>query len=175
MELLDYLPDRHKANIIGQTQVALQEIVTAEESAWDDILLQMWPDTATWGLTQWEKAAGLETPNASTEVRKSRILAKLRGYGSVTKDMLQNVALSYYQGDIDVTEVPRESKVIITFVNQIGQPPGVETLKAALAEIIPAHLLLEYIWQYRTWNELTGMTWSYLATKTWNEIKEGDI
>lgn len=175
IQLLDYLPKRHHSTLIGATQQAIQPLADAEQQTRDDILAQLWPDTATWGLAAWEIALGLETPAESYEVRRSRITAKLRGFGSVTPALMQTVAESYTRGEITVVEVPRAYKIVVTFVNQIGRPVGVESLMEALNELVPAHLAMEYIWRYRTWAEISGKTWGQLAGITWQEAKEGAI
>lgn len=97
--------------------------------------------TATWGLTQWERQLGLETEiEKPLDYRRSRVTAKLRGTGTVTVAMIQNVAESFSNGTVEVLEDAGNYHFDIKFVGTIGIPPNMDDLTAAINEIKPAHL-----------------------------------
>jgi hypothetical protein len=79
-----------------------------------------------------------------------------------------------------VSEFPSEYKIIIEFIDTLGVPSNINTLKQVLGEIIPAHLVIEYHYRYLAWSDLDafGWTWSDLDAKllTYDELavyKEG--
>jgi uncharacterized protein YmfQ (DUF2313 family) len=84
-----------------------------------DLLLQFFIATATWGLVYWENTAGIPTDLAlSFEDRRSLITAKLRGTGTVNKAMINNVATSFVRGAIVVHEIPANHEINIEFIDE---------------------------------------------------------
>lgn len=176
MRLIEYLPQRHRWTEIGQFQRALEPLMAAQEAAHDDFVAQLWPTTATWGLSAWEKALGIQT-DVSKDIgfRRTRVTSKLRGNGPATVGMIRSVAASYSGGEVEVIEYPAEFRFEIKFVGTIGIPPNMEGLTATLDEIKPAHLAYTYIIVYRPWSEIKARTWGALASHTWGAIKEGEL
>lgn len=142
-----------------------QEFATLRASI-EDILKQFFVETATeWGLDLWEQMLGLTSyAGKPLDQRRSRIISKLRGYGTVTVSLIKNVAESYVYGTVEVNEHPELYSFTIKFVDPRGIPPNLDDLKAAIEEIKPAHLAVEYQFTYTVWGELS--TWS----KTWGEL-----
>ncbi len=176
MKLIEYLPLRHRASAIGLFQQALEPLMESQQAAHDDFTPQLWPTTATWGLSDWEKALGLPTDvSRPVGFRRPRIVSKLRGSGATTVEMLQNVAESFSNGAVEIIEYPAEYRFEVKFVGTIGVPPNMDDLSAALDEIKPAHLAYTYVIIYRTWGDLAGRTWDELDAYTWDEILEGEI
>ena len=138
----------------------------------DEILKQFFVDTATWGLELWEQFLGLPVDKTKSEqFRRERIKAKLRGYGTITKEVLKNVASAFANGEVQVIEYPSEYKFVIKFVGVKGIPPNMADLSKTLDEIKPAHLTYEYSYTYNVWDFLSGMTWETLTPHTWDEIR----
>lgn len=176
MRLIDYLPQRHRACAIGLFQEGLEAAMAVQEARHDDFVAQLWPTTATWGLSTWEEALGLSTYAAKdVEHRRTRIVSKLRGSGPVTAAMLQNVAASFSGGEVEIIEYPQEYRFEVKFVGTIGVPPNMDDLSAAIEEIKPAHLAYAYVIVYRLWKEVKGRTWGELAAHTWKDVKGGNI
>lgn len=142
----------------------------------NDILAQFYVETATdWGLDLWEQMLGLTSyAGKPLDQRRSRIISKLRGMGTVTVHLIKNVAESYVYGTVEVTEHPELYSFTIKFVDPIGIPPNLDDLKEAIEEIKPAHLAVEYQFTYTVWGELTnwGKTWGELNTLglTWGDL-----
>lgn len=157
-------------------QNAMEPDVLAAWQARDGLVDQLCVDTATWGLQYWEQALGIPVEvEKSTTYRRSRIRSKLRGAGTTTVALIQNVAESYSNGDVEVTEHPAEYGLDIKFVGTIGIPPNMDDLTAALREIMPAHLHWDYIIIYNTWDAVKAHTWAELTTHTWADVKESDL
>ena len=96
--------------------------------------------------------------------RRASIKSRIRGFGSVNTALLKSVCESYVGGEVEVTETPLQYKVKIKFIDSRGIPSNIDDLKAAVTEIMPAHLVVEYTYNYLSWNEYDAFTW------TWDEL-----
>lgn len=154
-------------------QNALEPEIRALWERRDSVLDQLNVETATWGLKYWEKSLGLVVDEgADLDFRRSRIKAKRRGAGTTTVAMIQNLAASYSNGEVEVLEYPDQFRIEIKFVNTTGAPPNINDLTATLREILPAHLEWDYVIVYATWNQLSTHTWDEMSGLTWTEAKE---
>lgn len=157
-------------------QEALEPELLALWSQRDSLLDQLCVDTATWGLKYWEQTLGLLVDETRAPAdRRSRIKSKLRGAGVTTVALIQNVAESFSNGEVAVTEYPSQFRLEIKFVGTVGVPPNMDDLTAALRDILPAHLQWDYIIVYNTWADVKARTWGELKARTWSEVKEGDL
>ena len=175
--LIDLLPPYYReSRQIAELETALGDLAKSLQLAKEDVFAQLWVDTATWGLDLWEKALGLSTEGGmDTDYRRSRCRSKLRGQGTTTAAMLQNVAESFSNGAVEIIEYPAEARFEVKFVGTVGVPPNMDDLTAAIDDIKPAHLAYTYIIIYRTWDMVAGMTWDQAGAYTWNQLKEGDL
>lgn len=110
--------------------------------------------------------------------RISILLAKLRGVGTTTPAMVKNLATSFEYGEIEIDEESKEDVLIIRFASVYGTPPNMVDFIAALTEVLPAHLLLEFIYKYLTWDdyESYNRTWDEweALNLTWDELEVYD-
>ncbi len=191
-KMMNYLPRYYDSSrvIRALNQTRGVEIDKLRQ-AFDETHDQLFVNTATWGLDTWEKELGLSTVTGKPySERRSRILSKLRGIGTVTASMIKNVAESYTGGTVEVSfgtqvysfDVYRETTlepytIFIKFIDIRGIPPNIDDLKAIIEEIKPAHLAVEYSYKYLTWNELDAqnLTWDELDALglTWNIFETG--
>lgn len=148
--LLEYLPEYYqKSKESREIQEAVEPGIEILWQNRDELLAQVNVDTATWGLPLWEKMLGLETDvSKSDEDRRSRIRSKLRGQGTVTAEMLKNIAESFSGGECEVIEQNGEYRFDIKFVGNIGTPPNMQDLINALEEAKPAHLAYRFLYTY---------------------------
>ncbi|MBO8158819.1 MAG: YmfQ family protein [Thermosyntropha sp.] len=143
----------------------------------EDVLKQFYVETATeTGLALWEQMLGLSSyAGKPLDQRRSRIISKLRGMGTVTVNLIKNVAESYVYGTVEVTEHPELYSFTVKFVDPRGIPPNLDDVKAAIEEIKPAHLAVDYEFSYLVWDELDGLntTWDQLDAHsyTWDELE----
>jgi len=179
MKLLELLPDYYaQSPQVVKLQEAFEHWADAMLAAKGDLILQLNVATATWGLALWENILGLETDVSKPyEYRRTCIMSKLRGAGTTTVKMIKNVAESFTNGQVEVTEHPEEYRFTVTFVDKHGIPPNYDDLQAAIEEIKPAHLAVEYVLKYLIWSELdlAALTWDTLDAKelTWDEFELG--
>jgi len=120
-------------------------------------------------LWRYEKDLGIAVESSlSADTRRGKILSRLRGTGTVTKAMIRNVANSFVYGEIDIIEQPNNYTFIVKFISKKGVPPNIEDIKAAIEDIKPAHLAVEYIFTYRMWQEVKSMLSDWQAAKSYS-------
>ncbi|MFZ7103369.1 MAG: putative phage tail protein [Peptococcaceae bacterium] len=158
---------------VVELQGAFNTQVEAIAAVKDDLFNQLDIATTTWGLTYWEKVYGLKSDVSKPyDYRRTRIMSKMRGQGSTTKAMIQNVAESFSNGQVDVLVYPNEYRFEIKFTGTLGIPPNMENLTAAIEEIKPAHLAYNYVIIYRIHAQLTQYTHAQLAAYTHKQLRE---
>ena len=105
-----------------------------------ELLAQISATTATWGLSDWERVLDLPPrPNSSDELRRARILAKLRGTAPATlANMLTVVNAHTASKDARIIELPEPGTVL--FEINANAPFDLRGLAEDIATYIPAHL-----------------------------------
>lgn len=145
--------------------------LAAIDSQMNEVVDQLFIETATWGLARWEKIFGiLADESKPIEQRRSVLKSKIRGAGVTTVALVKEVAESWYNGEIEVAE--ESGRVAIKFHSNYGVPSNLSDVEKALREIIPAHLLIEYLFTYllikdihnvKTITEMEGITLDHFA------------
>lgn len=171
-KLTDQLPERYlNSQEVGAAAGILWVLGEAFRDCVLDWLEQLTIDTATWGLKYWEQAYGVTPQITDTvEERRGRVKAKMRSPQTVTAAMLENLTDSYINGQSVVTELPRQHKVQIQFNGDYGIPSNLESLTAALLEVLPSHVTYEYLYRYLLVREVHGMVIDTLQTHTIDEF-----
>jgi uncharacterized protein YmfQ (DUF2313 family) len=170
--LLDFLPKYYTESdeviaIQNGFQIESEILRTAQE----DLLNQLFVETATWGLTYWEKYLGIQVDiSKDIAYRRSNIIAKIRGSGTTTIDLIKTVASSYSNGEVEIMEHPSNYSFEIKFTGTRGIPPNMEDLQYAIERIKPAHLTVTYTFTYNTWGMVSDYLWSDVSNKTWSEF-----
>lgn len=144
----------------------------------EDTEKQMIISEATHALDRYEQDLCIETNyTESYEARRSRILAKMRGLKTITKATLENVVKTYIDGIVVVDEHPNEFTVDIKFVTRKGIPGTISDIEKAVDEVIPAHLYVNYIFTYRTWDDVYNFidTWDDVSAYTWDGLSTIEI
>jgi uncharacterized protein YmfQ (DUF2313 family) len=143
------------------------------------IIDQIFVETASdWGLDRWEQELDLQSyAGKPDDQRRSRIMSKMRGVGTVTINLIKSVAEAYDGGLVDVSTQPASYQFTVQFIDTRGVPPNINDLMAAVDEIKPAHLAVVYEYRYLIWNELDAreITWDELDALNliWNEFELG--
>lgn len=175
MNLINYLPKYYRA--VAEI-IVLQKVIQNELEELDitsqDFIDQLFIYTATWSLPVWEKQFNLPIGDESTNLqeRRERIIAKMRGYGTSTVEMIKRVGNAFTNGGVEVIEYPDEYRFELVFTSKIGRPPKIEDYKFAIDEIKPAHLGYKFVFRYRTWQELESKKWRTLEKYTWKDANE---
>lgn len=171
-KLTDQLPERYlNSPEVGAAAGILWMLGEAFRDCVLDWLEQLTIDTATWGLKYWEQTYGVTPQITDTvEERRGRVKAKMRSPQTVTAAMLENLTDSYINGQSVVTELPRQHKVQIQFNGDYGIPSNLESLTAALLEVLPSHVTYEYLYRYLLVREVHGMVIDTLQSHTIDEF-----
>lgn len=125
-----------------------------------DLLNQFFVQTATWGLDYWETYAGIKKQVSQTyEQRREVILAKLRGAGMCTLAKLKEVANSFLGGENIVIEEDYANYIVkIDFIGT--HPENWTKFLAAIEEIKPAHIMINYEFPYNLWQKFVDEDWN---------------
>ena len=139
---MSYLPENYPDSRETVTfQEAIQPEVGVMWEARNDLLLQLNPYTATWGLWYWEDALALgANQGLDLDVRRRQVVAKLQGRATTTPALLKAVAETMLGFPVTVIEYFAQYWVELEVDSDGKLPPGVFQLKERLREIMPAHL-----------------------------------
>lgn len=173
VDLMDYLPlYYHGVLEMEELQDTIGKELSALKHGQIDIINQSFVETATWNLSRWEFELGLQTdPNKPYESRREMVIAKLRGVGTTTPEMIRRTAAAFSGGDVIAEDVPGEYRFVIRFVGTLGIPANMSGLIQIIEEIKPAHLAYTFVYTYTNWSTLRSTTWNQAKTKTWNELR----
>ncbi len=137
-----------------------------------DLLDQCFISTATWGLTRWEEVYGLTTNMAlSYEQRREILMAKLRGQGTTTLQMIKETAETFSGGEIEVIEDNSNYHFTVRFIGIKGIPRNMNAFISMLEDIKPAHLSYSFEYRYTTWGEPIDRSWNSVRNFTWDSIR----
>lgn len=172
-DLMGYLPAYyHSLREMIELQGALSQELGEALTTAADLLRQFFVSTATWGLSWWEKELGLVVdPSMSSIWRREILLSKIRGHGTVTKQMVQETAAAFSGGDVAVIEYPDEYRFVVQFIGTLGIPPNMAGFIQMIERIKPAHLSCSFQYTYTAWNMLDSAVWSDFSSTTWNELR----
>lgn len=172
--LMEKLPESYADS---PETICIQESIQPEaellQQTRDELFMQTDPRSATWGLELWERALGIDTDTEKdAEHRRSRVIAGLRGSGTTTAGMICSVAESFSNAEVEVAEFPAEYRIEIRFVGTLGIPPNLEDMKAALDDIMPAHITWEFVFYWNTHGQTAAFTHEQLEEFTHAGIRE---
>ena len=128
-----------------------------------------------WGL---ERVAGLFTrrPVAASAKRMREALAALLRIGgdSFTLEAINDtISGCGVHARVDETDTP--GTVEVSFPNIPGIPEGFEEISRIIEDILPAHLLIQYVYWYITWEELERKLacWQDIEDRqlTWRQLE----
>ena len=149
-ELFSYLPAYYETSRIMRADMDIKGVeMDALYQALEETYQQFFVRTATWGIGYWENELGIISDiTKPLEQRRAVVESKLRGGGKFSGALVKNVAEAYDGGTVKVTFQPERWNFTIQFVDTHGIPPNLDDLKAAIEEIKPAHLSVEYKFSY---------------------------
>ncbi len=147
MKLIDKLPffyeECPKTNTI---QDGLSFEINNLYSKVDSTIDQLYVNSATWALGEWEKFADIKKTDGTIEQRRARVASKLKAKGTTTLEVMKSLCKSYSE-DIRVTEIFNEYKILLELIttkeNDIPKTYNFTNMNEAIWEIKPAHLAHE--------------------------------
>ena len=161
------LPKEYQGQLLDDLDRALSLMIPTID------LVEQTTASMTWALTEEESNLGLAAMG-DDDLRRENVKAKWRSQFDVTSfsDIVQ-IAASFRNGDIAADY--KYPTITITFVSILGHPKNLANLKAAIRDVIPAHIAINYIFKYRMNSELTKYTHAQLHAYTHTEIREGEL
>lgn len=117
-----------------------------------------------------EKELDYKTKSNTLEGKRIEIEARWKTTGKCDLELLQTIANSWRNGEIDVKFI--DGTIEIIFISLVGIPNDIEVLKASLGEAKPAHLGINFQYRYRLWENLPPKIWEYYSQFTWQEVME---
>lgn len=178
MHLMEHLPAQVYS---GETHVqdfqdALDAQLRLAQAARDDLMLQLRPETATWGLTRFEQEYGISTDmSQSYEQRRETLRAKRRSRGTATVAQIQRIAQSFSNSENTVIEHYSAYRFTIKFIGTIGIPPNMADLATAIEDCRPAHLAFDFAYTYNTHGNLSHFTHEAMRPRTHQELREANL
>lgn len=126
----------------AELQRVLERMLARAEADKDFTLEQLFPSTASgWGLELWEEAYGLQRkPGQTEELRRLRLLTKLRGTSPSTSEQIRIIAQTFASWPAEVREFPRENRFEVWFLQAEAALDRREAMRFAINERKPAHL-----------------------------------
>lgn len=172
--LINYLPHYYKNSpITGSIQSGFANELGLVYYSIEELLKQLFINTSTWGIERWEAFLGIKPePDKPLAHRREVVIAKIRGAGTTTREMIQLVASAFVGGVVDIYEYPPDYHFVVKFVGVRGIPPNLVDLTNSIEEIKPAHLGYSYAYTYTVWQELAewNVSWTEANQFTWDEL-----
>jgi uncharacterized protein YmfQ (DUF2313 family) len=143
MEMMTYLPPYYATSQIMRSILQSEGVeMDSVRLALDEILDQFFVKTATWWLWDWEVRVGLDVVESDPlEIRRSRVMARIRSKAKFSRSMLESVAEAYTHKPVNVTVDAATSTVLFSFDSAfITNASFYEQIE----DVIQAHLLPKY-------------------------------
>src|SRR5699024_7450898 len=132
-------------------------------------------DTAIELLPLYERDLGITIDsNLNYVQRRELISSRIRAvFDQTTEETIKNVASAYGNGEIDIYPSDTPGVYKIEF-SGIGVPNNIDGFTKTIDSIIPAHIEIEYVFQFNTWKQLQPYKWADTEGMTWDELREWD-
>jgi len=149
-QFLGYVSPIYEQSIIMQT---ILEAIGAEwdeaEKLADEVLAQLFPQTATWGITYWEWLLGIP-PNHSVpiEQRRARVLTRMQTRWPMTKERMEQLVRTFSKDkQAFIREFFDQYRFEVLF--SLTQSVDLGTVYEVIEEAKPAHLGYSLVAQLR--------------------------
>lgn len=154
-----------------------QEEATETLSNFVELLMnEITPGLSEHWIRDWEIMLGIHNTSLKTlEERRSYVISKLRASGNMTKNRIEEIALSFKNGEVIVTEDMENYKITIKFISKKGIPSNFDDLAETIKKARPAHLKVVYEFSYNTRNYLSQFSRNQLANYTRDDLRVVDI
>lgn len=114
----------------------------------EDILLQMFPQTATWGLIYWEQATGIiSNPSDSLEIRRALIINKLQNPTTLTPYVFSRLISNFTGCESEIQENTNDYEFTVTIINPNGLVNFVRLIEL-INKSKPSHLSFQLVNKY---------------------------
>ncbi|WP_244833364.1 putative phage tail protein [Clostridium sp. BJN0001] len=199
--LIDHMPDYYNnSKVIESIDTAIsKEIENADK--YNNAVLDnfYWSSINELGIARWEKELGISVAdNYDLDLRVSRVIAKLRGQGTTTVNVIKNIIKAWNGCKVEVYELSphilmqkythqqlalktygdlkgEDYEIKIVFIDTVGIPRNMDDVKRAISEVIPAHLNVRYVVTFKSYAGLKSYTHSDLSKYTHVNIRNNEM
>lgn len=145
-KMFDSISPVYKNSIIMKS---LFEAIGMEFDTLDDLIeevkLQLFPQTATWGLKYWEERCGLPTnADEPLQARRNKVIAKLQSKHIMNPKRMSMVLQKYTGAYIKLIENTAPYTFEIDLIGRTTFPKSLEQLYQTVRKIKPSHLAVNY-------------------------------
>lgn len=138
VDVLRYLPKfLSKDSTFKATQDSLSEEHEKQRLLIVDICKQLFVESSTWGLDDWERVYGLQNKHLSIDQRRNLLLVKMRGAQTITEEKLQEIINLVYPPQ---NAVVKENTGANTFKVIIDTIDALDEIRRVVEIYKPAHL-----------------------------------
>ena len=138
VDVLRYLPKfLSKEGTFKATQDSLSEEHEKQRLLIIDICKQLFVESATWGLDDWERVYELQNKHLSIDQRRNLLLVKMRGAQTITEEKLQEIINLVYTPQ---NAVVKENTGANTFKVIIDTIDALDEIRRVVEIYKPAHL-----------------------------------
>lgn len=140
-QFLEYISPIYEQSIIMQ---AIMEAIGTEwdkaEKLTDEVLAQLFPQTATWGIIYWEWLLGIPPSDSlSIEQRRARVLTQMQTRWPMTKERMEQLVRTFSQDkQAYIRQFFNEYRFEVLF--NLTQPVDLGRVYEVIEEAKPAHL-----------------------------------
>ena len=166
-----------KGNILKDIFESQQAEVDLLNNNIQDLINNLFVETATWSLVNWEKKYNIPIDLEDTlENRRSRILARMVSEGQpFTKETIELIANQFTNGSVEVIEHLESDYVTVKFVSTKGIPPKIQDVYDAINEVKASWLDIDYEFIFNTVNYLRKFTVAELRQYTVEELRTEEL
>ncbi|AJA42424.1 hypothetical protein AJ85_06605 [Alkalihalobacillus alcalophilus ATCC 27647 = CGMCC 1.3604] len=143
-QMLSYVsPIYHHSRVMGSIFEANGKEIDLMKHNFEEIKLQLFPQTATWGLRYWEDSVGIEVNEyVSIEQRRRAVISKLATRFPITKNRFKRIVSSLSNAKVDI-EFIEDGHFITWFSNENEKIIDLMRVPERAEEIKPAHLICD--------------------------------
>ena len=107
----------------------------------DEVLAQLFPQTATWGIVYWERLVGIpRNDSLSIEQRRARVLTRMQTRWPMTKERMEQLVRTFSKDkQAFIREFFDQYRFEVLF--SLTQSVDLGTVYEVIEEAKPAHLL----------------------------------
>jgi len=173
LDLTELLPPIYENDLTMQKlQDILSDKINTLADGINETIDECFVSTTSKLLSYHENIYGITVDVTKSDVfRMERIRAKIKGTGTVTKQMIIDTAKAYSNGEVEVIEDNANNSFKIKFVGAKGIPANMADLILTIEEIKPAHLSYTFEYLYNTWDDVSAMTWADASVYTWEGLR----
>lgn len=174
--MINRLPQYYrKSKVVKDLYSVIQKALdkVSEDISTEDMRLFI---TTTDTFSLHEKDVGLPEITADNETKRARVIARLQGNNLLTKSELERLILMYDKTGCTITEDFPNYTINIQFSGRKGIPYNFEQIQAAVDEVKPAHIQVNYDFTHNTWGETQRKlgTWGNAKAFTWGGVQNYD-